>query len=189
MGFNGKNSSTWIWGDVLSSGLISKYCWHDQNCYSLYQLNFLKNIFSISSLLLHEVVCHVDPSRNKIGFIKNSKTKLSEGQEKLDSLSLCGIQLHSFQCMTANGRKELTRIAVVDENLDCIYETLVKPNAVITDYLTRSALSFNILKGHPFMTLLWLFYPIPLNSHRLALLPPPHTTSHPSLCIPPHAMI
>ena len=41
-----------------------------------------------------------------------------------------------FQCLSANG-KELTRISIVNENLDVIYDTYVKPEAPITDYLTQ----------------------------------------------------
>ncbi|RPA82616.1 hypothetical protein BJ508DRAFT_414036 [Ascobolus immersus RN42] len=39
-------------------------------------------------------------------------------------------------CITEGG-KELTRISVVDLNGKCIYDTLVKPELPITDYLTR----------------------------------------------------
>ncbi|KAK6645582.1 hypothetical protein RUM43_001859 [Polyplax serrata] len=40
-------------------------------------------------------------------------------------------------CRTATGQLELTRISVVNENLEIVYDTLVKPFNKITDYLTR----------------------------------------------------
>lgn len=40
-------------------------------------------------------------------------------------------------CRTVTGQLELTRITVVNENLEMIYDTLVKPFNKITDYLTR----------------------------------------------------
>ncbi|XP_076623466.1 RNA exonuclease 5 isoform X1 [Colletes latitarsis] len=40
-------------------------------------------------------------------------------------------------CKTTTGELELTRISVVDERLDIIYESLVKPENTIIDYLTR----------------------------------------------------
>lgn len=40
-------------------------------------------------------------------------------------------------CMTVNGKNELTRIAVIDENLETVYHTLVKPHSKIVNYLTK----------------------------------------------------
>ncbi|XP_046484476.1 uncharacterized protein Rexo5 isoform X1 [Neodiprion pinetum] len=40
-------------------------------------------------------------------------------------------------CRTTTGLLELTRISIVDERMNIIYETLVKPANEITDYLTR----------------------------------------------------
>ncbi|GBN57601.1 putative exonuclease C637.09 [Araneus ventricosus] len=40
-------------------------------------------------------------------------------------------------CRTAENPQELTRIAVVNEKLETIYHTLVKPEANIIDYMTR----------------------------------------------------
>lgn len=40
-------------------------------------------------------------------------------------------------CLTTSGNLELTRITIVDENMKIIYDTLVKPENVITNYLTR----------------------------------------------------
>lgn len=40
-------------------------------------------------------------------------------------------------CKTTTGCLELTRISIVDEKMNVIYETLVKPENKITDYLTR----------------------------------------------------
>lgn len=40
-------------------------------------------------------------------------------------------------CKTLEGMSELTRISVVDEKLNVVYNTLVKPDNEITDYLTR----------------------------------------------------
>lgn len=46
-----------------------------------------------------------------------------------------------LQCETAGGRKELTRVAVVNEQRQCVYTTLVKPRNIITNYLTRFVFS------------------------------------------------
>ncbi|KAG8179272.1 hypothetical protein JTE90_026736 [Oedothorax gibbosus] len=40
-------------------------------------------------------------------------------------------------CLTDKGKSELTRIAVIDEKLETVYHTLVKPHNNIVDYLTR----------------------------------------------------
>ncbi|XP_033211779.1 uncharacterized protein LOC117169484 isoform X2 [Belonocnema kinseyi] len=40
-------------------------------------------------------------------------------------------------CKTSSGSSELTRISVVDEKLNTVYNTFVKPENKITDYLTR----------------------------------------------------
>ncbi|XP_021379448.1 putative RNA exonuclease NEF-sp isoform X2 [Mizuhopecten yessoensis] len=40
-------------------------------------------------------------------------------------------------CLTVRMKSELTRVSVVNENLECIYDTFVKPNYKIRDYLTR----------------------------------------------------
>ncbi|KAL6440694.1 hypothetical protein ACFW04_003276 [Cataglyphis niger] len=40
-------------------------------------------------------------------------------------------------CLTTSGNLELTRITIVDENMKIIYDSLVKPENVITNYLTR----------------------------------------------------
>lgn len=40
-------------------------------------------------------------------------------------------------CRTTTGLLELTRISVVDESLNTIYDTFVKPENRIVDYLTR----------------------------------------------------
>lgn len=40
-------------------------------------------------------------------------------------------------CKTADGDLELTRVSVVNENLEVFYEQLVKPEKKIIDYLTR----------------------------------------------------
>lgn len=42
-----------------------------------------------------------------------------------------------WQCETEAGRNELTRVAVVNEQRECVYETLVKPRNQITNYLTQ----------------------------------------------------
>ena len=41
-----------------------------------------------------------------------------------------------FQCKTSLGN-ELTRISLVDESLDVVYDTLVKPPRPIVDYVTQ----------------------------------------------------
>lgn len=51
-------------------------------------------------------------------------------------------------CKTSSGLSELTRISVVDEKLNIIYNSLVKPENQITDYLTRySGITEEKLKG------------------------------------------
>uniref|UniRef100_A0ABD2W8P8 Exonuclease domain-containing protein n=1 Tax=Trichogramma kaykai TaxID=54128 RepID=A0ABD2W8P8_9HYME len=40
-------------------------------------------------------------------------------------------------CMTDKNRSELTRVSIVDESLEVIYDTFVKPYNKITNYLTR----------------------------------------------------
>lgn len=40
-------------------------------------------------------------------------------------------------CRTVSGRQEVTRIAIVNENLETVYHTLVKPEEEIIDYITR----------------------------------------------------
>jgi len=42
-----------------------------------------------------------------------------------------------IQCETVALRNELTRVAVVNEQRECVYETLVKPRNKITNYLTK----------------------------------------------------
>jgi len=43
----------------------------------------------------------------------------------------------TIQCETDAGRNELTRVAVVNEQRECVYETLVKPRRQITNYFTK----------------------------------------------------
>ncbi|KAF7995515.1 hypothetical protein HCN44_006622 [Aphidius gifuensis] len=51
-------------------------------------------------------------------------------------------------CRTTLGILELTRISIVDENLDLFYESFVKPDNEIIDYLTRySGITPNMLKN------------------------------------------
>ncbi|XP_046746061.1 small RNA degrading nuclease 5 isoform X3 [Diprion similis] len=51
-------------------------------------------------------------------------------------------------CRTTTGFLELTRISIVDERMNIIYETLVKPENEITDYLTRySGITKEILRN------------------------------------------
>lgn len=40
-------------------------------------------------------------------------------------------------CRTVTGRQEVTRIAIINENLETVYHTLVKPKDEIIDYVTR----------------------------------------------------
>ncbi|ELU02067.1 hypothetical protein CAPTEDRAFT_184521 [Capitella teleta] len=40
-------------------------------------------------------------------------------------------------CLTAGGRKELTRVSITDESHNILYDTYVKPDTEIVDYLTR----------------------------------------------------
>ena len=40
-------------------------------------------------------------------------------------------------CLTNQNKSELTRISVVNENLELLYDTFVKPKNAITDYLTQ----------------------------------------------------
>lgn len=40
-------------------------------------------------------------------------------------------------CMTATNKSELTRISIVDEHMQVVYDTYVKPYNPITNYLTK----------------------------------------------------
>ncbi|KAL6267125.1 hypothetical protein P5V15_000204 [Pogonomyrmex californicus] len=40
-------------------------------------------------------------------------------------------------CLTTTGNLELTRISIVDESMNVIYDSLVKPKNIITNYLTQ----------------------------------------------------
>jgi len=46
-----------------------------------------------------------------------------------------------MQCETTAGKNELTRVAVVNEQRECVYETLVKPRRQVTNYLTKYVIS------------------------------------------------
>ena len=48
-----------------------------------------------------------------------------------------------MQCLTEDGH-ELTRVSVIDDNYNVLYDQLVKPHKPITDYLTR----YHPLKRH-----------------------------------------
>lgn len=51
-------------------------------------------------------------------------------------------------CKTTTGDLELTRVSVVDESFNTIYDTLVKPDNKITDYLTRfSGITHKMMKN------------------------------------------
>ncbi|KFM76397.1 putative RNA exonuclease NEF-sp, partial [Stegodyphus mimosarum] len=51
-------------------------------------------------------------------------------------------------CRTAKNPSELTRIAIVDESLETVYETLVKPDERIVDYMTKySGITKEMLEG------------------------------------------
>uniref|UniRef100_A0A1B0BPV8 Exonuclease domain-containing protein n=1 Tax=Glossina palpalis gambiensis TaxID=67801 RepID=A0A1B0BPV8_9MUSC len=51
-------------------------------------------------------------------------------------------------CRTVKGYNELTRISIVNENLETVYETLVRPNNKIIDYLTPySGITPEIMKS------------------------------------------
>ncbi|XP_044269439.1 RNA exonuclease 5 [Tribolium madens] len=51
-------------------------------------------------------------------------------------------------CKTTIGDLELTRVSVVDEDLNTFYDTLVKPENRITDYLTRfSGITYKMMKN------------------------------------------
>jgi len=41
-----------------------------------------------------------------------------------------------LQCQTESGANELARVAVINEQRECVYQTLVKPRNKITNYLT-----------------------------------------------------
>ena len=50
-------------------------------------------------------------------------------------------------CRTVEGQ-EATQIAIVDESLNCIYKTYIKPANPITDYLTQwSGITADIMQG------------------------------------------
>lgn len=48
-------------------------------------------------------------------------------------------------CLTSSGALELTRICIVNSDLDVVYETLVKPDNPITNHLTKFSGKVTIL--------------------------------------------
>ena len=42
-----------------------------------------------------------------------------------------------LQVQTTERRNELARVSVINENLECVYDTFVKPRNKIIDYLTK----------------------------------------------------
>ncbi|CAD1480429.1 unnamed protein product [Heterotrigona itama] len=58
------------------------------------------------------------------------------------------ISLDCEMCKTTTGELELARISLVDESMEIIYDSLVKPDNPITDYLTRfSGITEEMLEG------------------------------------------
>ncbi|XP_043508412.1 small RNA degrading nuclease 5 isoform X3 [Frieseomelitta varia] len=58
------------------------------------------------------------------------------------------IGLDCEMCKTTSGELELTRISLVDESMKIIYDSLVKPDNPIMDYLTRfSGITKDMLEG------------------------------------------
>lgn len=74
---------------------------------------------------------------------KTSKQKYSEVS---DSSPMFAIDCE--MCYTTADKLEVTRISVVNENCDVVYDTLVKPKNEIKDYLTRySGITKKLLNG------------------------------------------
>ncbi|XP_033636356.1 RNA exonuclease 1 homolog [Asterias rubens] len=71
-----------------------------------------------------------DKTNNLTGFMRTvAKSPPANGNPGLYAMD-CEM------CYTVKGL-ELTRVTVVDDKLNCVYDTLVKPNAEIVDYNTR----------------------------------------------------
>ncbi|KAL0270988.1 UNVERIFIED_CONTAM: hypothetical protein PYX00_008239 [Menopon gallinae] len=73
------------------------------------------------------------------GPLKNKYANYVPTKEKYTEVTLQSpmFALDCEMCRTETGELELTRISIVNENLEVIYDTLVKPWNKITDYLTR----------------------------------------------------
>lgn len=66
----------------------------------------------------------------------SSNSPLQSGDESsaIDESRMFAIDCE--MCLTSEG-KELTRVSVINENLEVVYDTYVKPKSHITDYLTQ----------------------------------------------------
>jgi len=74
-------------------------------------------------------------------------TREKEGRQKPDKESKL-FALDCEMCNAAGNEQVLTRISVVDSNLETIYDTLVQPDVPITDYVTQfSGITAEMLEG------------------------------------------
>ena len=56
-------------------------------------------------------------------------------------------------CLTSRHLLELTHVAVVDEQLRCVFQAFVKPSTMIVNYLTQfSGVTAKSLEGEGVMT-------------------------------------
>lgn len=79
---------------------------------------------------------------------KYSDYKLTKDKYKPVAAQSPLIALDCEMCKTAIGDLELTRVSLVNENHDVLYDTLVKPENKIVDYLTRySGINSKMLKN------------------------------------------
>ncbi|GLV45558.1 RNA exonuclease 5 [Carabus blaptoides fortunei] len=152
--------------------LIKEYGTLDKALQSSKVFNMLKAVFPVQVRIKHNMDTKIDlPKKDKF---PRTHLLLSAWQlvEENYPLPLKGSLKHKYanyvltkdayeevtpnspmfgidceMCRTTTGELELTRISVVDENHQLVYEKLVKPRHRITDYLTRfSGITPKLLK-------------------------------------------
>ncbi|KAG1703653.1 RNA exonuclease 1 [Nymphon striatum] len=95
--------------------------------------------FDRTSLLLNIKKMFIDnyPLEHKNYDIKLGNYKYTKDRYENVTPKSPIFALDCEMCVTESEKSELTRISIVNEDLQVVYETLVKPHSPITDYLTR----------------------------------------------------
>lgn len=79
---------------------------------------------------------------------KYNEYVLTQDEYKEASVNSPMFGLDCEMCRTTSGSLELTRVSIVDEKMNLIYDSLVKPDNGITDYLTQfSGITKEMLDG------------------------------------------